>query len=409
MDRCFIVVPPGFEEDAERELREIWPDLLDSAARPHAEALPEIRRERGGLEFETDLFTAVQLNFFLKSASRVLYRLAEFRARDFPKLHERLRRLDVKAWVGEGPVRVEAAAAKSRLGHEKRVVETALKAWGLREDPAAEAGLYLRLDNDLCTVSLDTTGEHLHRRGVSRLRGEAPLRETLAAFCLGRMIGDTPAADVAKVDLIDPMCGSGTFLSEAMTLWSGNFRRSYAFQSYRRLPKLFRQENFAANYRLTTLPPFRFLHGRDVDAGMVAISASNLERARALLPASQADLLSLDLGVEDLYAAAAPADLPGDERWVICNPPYGERLKAPPVEDLHQALLRRWKPRRLGLLIPEHQARVLLKRSGKGLIADAAVKNGGIDCRFLVWDLSGNEIRGTPSAGEIDPTQNNNN
>ncbi|HRO68672.1 MAG TPA: RNA methyltransferase, partial [Pseudobdellovibrionaceae bacterium] len=268
---CFVSTPLGFESEAEREIKEAWPELLDASGRPHSAVLPEGEWTKGGIEYALDPFTAVQLNFFLKTANRILIRLDRFKVRDFPKLHERLRKIDLKSWIGSAPIRFEVSASKSRLGHEGRIRETAAKAWNV---PESDEGVrvFIRIQDDLCDVSLDSSGEHLHKRGVHVLRGEAPLRENIAAFCLRRLIGESAPGELSQITLIDPMCGSGTFLSEAATLWSPLFRRRFSFQDFGRLPKLFKQPQFAANYRMTPEIPFRRFVGFDVDTKMVDVS-----------------------------------------------------------------------------------------------------------------------------------------
>lgn len=376
MDRFFVVTPPGFEREAEQELREIWPDLLSPAARPHALPLPEVRRLKGGLELETELFAAVQLNFFLKTASRILWRLDSFRVRDFPKLHERLRRVDVARILGPGNFAVKAAASSSRLGHEGRIEETARSAWKWK-DSKDEPAVYLRFEDDVCVVSLDTSGEHLHRRGVNLQRGEAPMRETLAAFCLRHLIQNEPPASLRGVRLVDPMCGSGTLLTEAAGLWGGSFRRSYRFQSFRGLPKLFQQPGFARNYRELPPSPFARLSGYDRDEKVLAAAADNGARAMMDHPGA-----SLDFHRQDLLKASPQ---PGDDRlWVVSNPPYGERLGVGSAQELLENILRAWRPERLGILWTEEQLRHLRWPETSRRLAEIPVKNGGIEGKFVI-------------------------
>lgn len=370
--RCFIVTPPGFESEAAQEIAEIWGSLLDPSAKPHDLPWPEIETINGGLELDLEPFTAVQLNFFLKTPSRILLRLDEFRVRDFPKLHEKLRRFDLRSWIGEGDVQVEVAARSSRLGHEGRIRETAAAAWNLKLPSESSRRVYLRVSDDVCTVSLDTSGEHLHRRGLHLLRGAAPLRETLAAFCLRQLRQGATAGETAKITLIDPMCGSGTLLSEAANLWRGNFDRPYSFQTFGKIPKLFRQPQFAANYRETPLSPFKELVGFDIDEKMVEISVKNTESLIQKPRIEVADLLD---GKKTEHA--------GSTTWVICNPPYGERLEAPPIKAMVNAITSKWHPERLGLLVPEKAARSV-RADGMTLLSETEVKNGGLPCRFIV-------------------------
>lgn len=376
MDRFFVVTPPGFEREAEQEMREIWPDLLTPAARPHALPVPEVRLLKGGFEIETEPFAAFQLNFFLRTASRVLWRLDSFRVRDFPKLHERLRKIDVARVLGPGNFTVKAAASSSRLGHEGRIEETARSAWKVKiadDEPA----VYLRLEDDVCMVSLDTSGEHLHRRGVNLERGEAPMRETLAAFCLRQMIRGEAPASLREVRLVDPMCGSGTLLTEAAGLWGGSFRRAYRFQGFRGVPKLFQQPGFARNYRDLPPSPFGRLWGCDRDEAVLKAAKNNAARAAEDTTGAQ-----FEFRRQDLFTATPRTE--DGPLWLVCNPPYGERLGLGSAQEVLDHMLRVWRPQRLGVLWTEEQLRRLRWPESSRRVAEIPVKNGGIEGRFVV-------------------------
>ncbi|MBX3040624.1 MAG: RNA methyltransferase [Bdellovibrionaceae bacterium] len=380
---CFVSTPLGFESEAEREIKEAWPELLDASGRPHSAMLPEGEWTKGGIEYPLDPFTAVQLNFFLKTANRILIRLDRFKVRDFPKLHERLRKIDLKSWIGSAPIRFEVSAAKSRLGHEGRIRETAAKAWGI---PQSDTGVrvFIRIQDDLCDVSLDSSGEHLHKRGVHTLRGEAPLRENIAAFCLRRLIGDSAPGELSKITLLDPMCGSGTFLSEAATLWSPLFKRHFAFQDFGRLPKLFKQPQFATNYRMTPAIPFRRFIGFDLEAKMAEVSRKNLSEV-SLHPSSAAKP-SFEVHQGDLFSEGTEK-IEG-KLWVISNPPYGERIEGPPLDQVLKQILRKWNPDRVALLVPAKVSSLLKAATPARLIEEKPVLNGGIDCRLMIWETA---------------------
>jgi len=109
---------------------------------------------------------------------------------------------------------------------------------------SSQVSIYIRVEDDNCTISLDTTGEHLHKRGWSILKGEAPLRETISAYLLKETIGDASAAELSQVVLCDPMMGSGTILTEARSLWQGQFQRDFAFKHWKKVPKLLLSPSF---------------------------------------------------------------------------------------------------------------------------------------------------------------------
>jgi putative N6-adenine-specific DNA methylase len=128
MNKFFVSTPLGFENTALTEMKEVWPYLLGKDAKTHALPFPEIEVHQGGLEFETDLFAALQLNFFLKTANRVLLRMTSFRTKDLPKFYQKFKSLPWKEYLPHGHVEWEVAAQKSRLNNEKRLQESAEKA-----------------------------------------------------------------------------------------------------------------------------------------------------------------------------------------------------------------------------------------------------------------------------------------
>lgn len=390
MNRFFVSTPLDFEQTTLQELKEVWPYLLGKDAKPQALALPEVKVMPGGLEFETDLFTAVQLNFFLKTAHRILLRMTSFKTRDLPKFYQNFKRLPWLEYLPNGTVEWEVAAQKSRLNNEKRLQESASKAlqeiFGSKCATEPCATIYIRMEDDLCTISLDMTGEHLHKRGWSVLKGQAPLRETIAAFTLKALQGSTPRAALNKVTLLDPMMGSGTFLCEARTLHAGQFARKFAFQQWKNTPKLFLSPSFALNY---TLPPqdfFKKYVGCDLDVEMLVATEKNFaeaERQVEIVQKKSFKKATLELHQQDSLVQKCPAEEP---LWMILNPPYGERLEGEHHEGpqgLARDLCRLYQPERLGILYPEKE-RVLRAPGGYKVVQEIKINNGGIRCLFTI-------------------------
>ena len=169
--------------------------------------------------------------------------------------------------------------------------------------------LRVRIDDDLCTVSVDTSGEPLHRRGHKQEVNAAPMRETLAALFL-RAAGYGGGEPV-----LDPMCGSGTFVIEAAEIAMGlapGRSRAFAFERLAGFDAAaWAALRGEAGPRAT---PFRF-RGSDRDAGAVAMSRANAVRAGV---AEVASFVERPIGA--LERPEGPAGL------VIVNPPYGTRL-----------------------------------------------------------------------------------
>ncbi|MEN0059042.1 MAG: RNA methyltransferase [Bdellovibrio sp.] len=401
MSRFFVVTPLDFEQRVLTEMQQVWPYLLGKDAQTHALPFPEVDVLQGGLEFEADLFTAVQLNFFLKSANRILLRMTSFKARDLPKFYQKFKSLPWREYLPHAQVQWEIAAQKSRLNNEKRLQDSAEQA--LKElfssvnGSAASAvvtkdealTIYIRMDQDLCTISLDTTGEHLHKRGWSVLKGEAPLRETLASFALQAMIADKPPASLAKVTLMDPMMGAGTFLTEARSLYSGQFRRPYAFQKWKKAPKLFLSPHFAGNYEMTSFSPFKEYVGRDIQEKMLPVVRENFAEVEKQIAdsakASASSLCFLSMG--DALSESRPAEAQ-DPLWLVVNPPYGERLPTAVkgVQSLTETLCRLYRPEKLGILYPEKER--IRPPMDYQIEGEHRLNNGGLRCLFTILTKS---------------------
>jgi putative N6-adenine-specific DNA methylase len=166
-----------------------------------------------------------------------------------------------------------------------------------------------RIEDDLCTLSLDTSGEPLHRRGHKQALNPAPMRETLAALFLRACGYD------GREPVLDPMCGAGTFVIEAAEIAAGLMpgrSRRFAFESLATFDPSAWERMKARPAAIEPAP--RFL-GSDRDTGAVAMSRANAERA--------------GVAAFTLFERAAISDLrrpDGPPGLVIVNPPYGGRI-----------------------------------------------------------------------------------
>ena len=217
----FLAAPPGLE-----------PLVADEAA---ALGLPAPTPVPGGVTLQGGWPQVWRANLHLRGASRVLARIAAFRALHLAQLDKRARKLP---WADtlrpDVPLRIEATCHRSRIYHagaaRQRVATAIAETLGapVPDDPPDDAvTVRVRIDDDLCTISLDTSGAPLHRRGHKQAVGAAPMRETLAALFL-RACGYTGAEPV-----LDPMCGSGTFVLEAAEIATGlapGRSRAFAFE-----------------------------------------------------------------------------------------------------------------------------------------------------------------------------------
>jgi putative N6-adenine-specific DNA methylase len=377
----FIVCQPGFEEELLLELNEFWPYLLDSDSRPNAQPFQVVSQSLGGILIEAPLMLGLQINFFSRLASRILLRVSEFRVRDFPKLHERLRKLQLDSFFAKKPFRVEVAASQSRLNNEKRILQICEELWPSLSE-AADAALLIRMHDDTCTVSVDTSGAHLHLRGnpdpeAQKWVGDAPLRETVAAFMLRTLSSSQSYHELQSVTLWDPMAGSGTLLQEARTLLRPNFLRKYAFQSFPQCPKILKSENLAHNF--VHFPTCFFeLWASDQDPKMVEALKHNLPEEAKIFQA-------------DFFEAGSLPHRPRGPLWMVLNPPYGERLSMKKSFQELGLSLSKMEPERVGILTPRGFSDRLMDGMSKNknhrmVLRDRHFfKNGGIPVEFTVF------------------------
>ncbi|MCR9068206.1 MAG: class I SAM-dependent RNA methyltransferase [Rhodobacteraceae bacterium] len=302
----FLVTLPGLE-----------PELAAEAVR---QGFAGVTPLAGGVAVDGDLAEAARANRELRTAVRVLWRVAGFRAMHLAQLDKRSRKVD---WAGilrpEVPVRVEAVCRKSRIYHHKAAAQRVAGAIGAAGVPvSAGAGIVVkvRIEDDLCTISIDTTGEPLHRRGHKAFVGKAPLRETMAAAFLWRLGFDGTQA------VVDPMCGSGTIPLEAAQIAAGlvpGRSRAFAWQGLAGgdAPGLSGEgagDDAGLRYLESKEGGGRFF-GFDRDAGAVRGAAENAERAGV------AGLCHF--ACQPISDLQPPGGAPG---IVLVNPPYGARI-----------------------------------------------------------------------------------
>ena len=351
--QIFLVAPPGLEQ--------ILADEATDKGFRGALPIP------GGVTITGGWPEVWRANLTLRGAGRVLVRIAEFRAMHLAQLDKRSRKV---AWGdvlrADVPIKVEATCRKSRIYHAKAAtqrVETAIRE-GLGAVIAADAALVVkvRIEDDLVTISLDTSGEVLHRRGHKQAVGKAPMRENLAALFLRQMGFD------GTQTVVDPMCGSGTFPIEAAEIAAGLYpgrTRSFAFESL----ASFDPAAWAAMKDQTPQAPAVRFYGSDRDQGAVGMARKNADRAGV------AEWCVFDRKpISDLTPPDGPAGI------VMINPPWGARIGERKLlfalyGALGKTLAERFKGWKIGLVAPDAG---LVKATGLRLEpAGAPVDMGG--------------------------------
>lgn len=327
----------------------------------------------GGAVFEGDWLDVWRANLCLRGATRVLARIGEFRAFHLAQLDKRSTKFDWRSvFRPDVPVKVEVTTRASKIYHAKAAVqriEKALESSGIAVSPDAELVLKARIDDNLVTFSVDTSGPALHIRGHKQFSGKAPMRENLAALFLQQCgyRGDEP--------LVDPMCGSGTFVIEAAEIAADlqpGRSRSFAFEQLAG----FDAQSFARLKSNATTKGSGNFFGFDRDAGAIKGASENAKRAGVHAVFTQS-------AISDLQRPDTPAGL------VIVNPPYGGRIGNKKLlyglyGALGKTLLDRFSGWRVGLVTSEP---ALAKATNLPFKPnDAPIPHGGIRITLFQTD-----------------------
>lgn len=334
----YVIVTPGLESLTARELEAL--------------GFTGLRVSKGGVTFKGTLGDAAKANLWLRTATRIVARVGEFDAPGRRELAARARRYDwAPFFVPGSALRIHATCRSSRLYHTGLVAEALHKALGTRPAPTdGDAPLLLaRIAKDRCTLSFDTSGELLHKRGARQEISRAPLRETLAAGLLLSCGYDGQSA------FVDPMCGSGALVLEAASIATRRapgLERSFALERWPAFQtEVFNdlRETARANVRRAPAP----ISGSDVHAGALAQAGRNAERAG----------VTEDIQLERVGASLRVA--PAQTGLVAVNPPWGKRVEADAstLDALRQCFSDTFHKWNRGLVAPAALAHRVLPRS----------------------------------------------
>lgn len=366
----FVTCAPGLEPLLHDELRAL--------------RLAKLESQVGGARFQGTIEDAWRVNLWSRTAVRVLLRLARFQAATGDELHAGALSVDWSRFLRpDGTFRVDAQSSDSALDHthyvEQRVKDAVADSFRQRlsvrpavdlEDP--HLSIHVHLHRDRCTISLDTSGESLHKRGWRKFQGRAPLAETLAAAVVLRSGWDR------RAPLLDPFCGSGTILVEAALLAGGvapgSFRKAFGFERWlghdaAKWSALVAEARAAVRH-----PPKLVLRGSDADPRTVDGARENVEAA------GLDGRIGIEVGDLETFRPR-----PGWNAWIVTNPPYGQRLgheaDLPPLYRRFGSILRE---RCGGYRVAVLSGNPLLGRElGLEVGRRTRVTNGPLECEIL--------------------------
>lgn len=309
----FAVIQPGFEETSRRELGSIGLRLNDEVI-------------EGGTEFKGRLDSCYSASLLSRTTARIMMRISEFRSLNYFELERLIRSFPWELYISPGTEIVfRTSTAKSMIYHTGKLEEIfytgiveRLNNYNIdieSENTLCRQTLFLRNCRDICTVSLDASGEFLYKRGEGKKTVQAPLRETTAALILFE-------AGIAGYNLVlDPMCGSGTFSLEAasiLTKTPPSCERMFPFKHW----PCFREAafRFIKNNAMKNIIPQDRINQKiitsDFDKKSVETTETNIpERFNTIIKPVVSDFFSI------------PADIvSGTRTLIVLNPPYGKRL-----------------------------------------------------------------------------------
>ncbi len=380
MEKFFVTCPRGLERVLAAELEELGADSIQAMD--------------GGVGFAGELATCYAINLESRVASRVLWRVGEAGYRSEHDVHEAARRIEWPRWFSpRHTIRVNVAAIKSpvksldfvTLRVKDAVCDVFRAARGRRPDVdtrSPDVRVHVFLTRDMATFYLDTSGEALFKRGWRSAAGAAPLRENLAAGVL-KLAGWT-----APTPLLDPMCGSGTFLVEAAMMAldaAPGLGRAFGFEKLANFDsKAWTTLLERARARRRSSQPLP-IHGSDKSGNALKLARDNLAAAGLET--------AVHLKQKDILDGGPPAAA----GIIVMNPPYGERLAdrdelAAFYPKLGDALKQRYSGWTAYILTADLR---LAKLIGLAASKRTPLYNGALECRLFEFKLVAGSMRRT--------------
>ena len=292
-----------------------------------------VRTYDGRVEFTGNEADIVKANLWLRFASKVLIKIGEFKATTFDGLFEGVKALDWGKWITEdGKFTVTGKSVKSALFSvsdcqaitKKAVVEKLKQKYKVSwfDETGHEYTIQVALLNDIATLTIDTSGGSLHKRGYRETAMVAPLKETLAAAMIDLSYWNKSRP------FLDPLCGSGTIPIEAAMIARNiapGLNRKFACEQWPQIDKAIWKEARIEAYKAIDYDCELQIYGSDIDAEAIEVAKENAAKA------------GVDDCIEFSVKPCQEAVLIGDYGCMITNPPYGERIgDLKPVENLYK-------------------------------------------------------------------------
>lgn len=343
-----------------------------------------IQIERRAVSFTGDLRLMYMANLWLRTATRILKPVATFQAKDTDQIYEQVKHINWERYMSSSTsFSIDSTVYSGIFRHSQFVtyrVKDAIVDFFVEKGQnrpsvrLSNPDLYINVHiaEEQVTISLDSSGESLHKRGWRVEQTEAPINEALAAgmLLMTGWKGDT--------DFVDPMCGSGTFLIEAamiaLNIPPGIYRQGFAFEKW----KDFDAALFETLYNDDSLERefHHRIYGSDSSFYAIRVAEKNVKSAG----------LSRYINLHQIPVQAVKA--PSDKCLLVTNPPYGERLEPRDIAKLYDEIGTVLKHRFAGstawLISSNEDA---LKHIGLKPSGQIKLLNGELDCFFRKYEL----------------------
>lgn len=373
MNKYFATVARGLEDIAAAELKNL--------------GAKEVTTSFTGVSFQGNKELLYKVNLWSRIVFRVLVPIAKVKSFNSQQLYRSVQQIDWSEYLDpDMTLAIDCTGKNKQLNHshftalqiKKAIVDQQQKHYGRRSDIEPKSPDLLvnaHIDNNRCTISLDSSGASLHRRGYRPAVGLAPLKETLAAALI-QLTEWTP-----EIAFYDPLCGSGTLPIEAtlkaLSIAPGLYRDRFGFQSWldydetlwdKIVTEANNQQNFTLNAPII---------GSDRDFEVLNQAKENAQNCNVVNH------------IQFLHQNLSEITAPADKGILVCNPPYGERLgNVSELEDLYKMLGDIFKQRFTGwtayiLTGSKHLSKKVGLRTAKRI----SVYNGSLPCTLLKYEL----------------------
>jgi putative N6-adenine-specific DNA methylase len=342
----FATVLPGFESLCRQELSHLS-DTIEVAS-----------CDKGGVTFRGRLVDLYRANLSLRTATRIVMRVAEFKTTNFRQLAKRIGAISWQRYLPLGVIPgFKVTSHRSRLYHSNAVagtiriaIESYWKALGAAIIDDQGQTLFVRLNKDIAAISIDSSGEGLYRRGLKTHQAEAPLRETTAAAILAKAGFGSNTRPI----LLDPMCGSGSFSLEAALMckqMAPGLNRKFAFMQWPAFRQ--RQWNYLKNQETKRI--------RQLQEPVIYASDINPQACQGLSNCVQGNGLTDAVRIRTTdFFRLIPDHIAKSKGLVVLNPPYGQRLAASKSPARFYAMIEKklcdeFKKWHVALIIPKRE------------------------------------------------------